>query len=137
MPSMKSVVGGFLIAWFVLLAGLILVASICVLLQTRNWPIATAIPNPPAPPTSPADLPAYVEATTAYEKQVAAFKDALETAPKLLAPYERVVKETLADILKVMLGSLLGYVFVKAAANAITNVLQKKAGQDITPLTFW
>jgi len=129
-----------LILSFILFLGTILVPSWMLLADG-------AADTPPIPRPQVPQLPAeiddstiaqYSELVAAYEKSVVAYT-ALATAAKPPKPervYELVVKNTITDLFAKILAAFLSYVFVKAGATIVDNVIRMRNKEPPMPITL-
>ena len=145
---MKTLIATILITSFVVITLLILIPSALLLLSREpdaQFPAElAAVPKPPTqlslPPLEPKgdtkaqleldkelisaysnEVSAYTQHVTAYSQGVQAYKAYLDSPGVRTQRYKLIVKDTMLSVYSAFLTALLGYVFIKAAAQVIDN----------------
>ncbi len=159
--TLKKLIQGILVIWFIAINVAILIPSYGLLFDAGNEsgssPQPLPTPVPPSPPVvGPLDstlnadgqkqqvetykqqVAVYVEQVKSYTQQVSAYKIHVETRNKSMraAIYEIVVKDTLVALIGGFATTLIGYVFANLGAGVVDNYVRMKNNAPPQALTL-
>jgi hypothetical protein len=158
---MKKFTQVTLLIWFVVINLFIFIPSFVVLLRglSAGSIAVPEMPQPPPPPEPAALLPfdskldasvqeaqvkaqvdaytqrinSYTQRVAAYGQQIVAYKSQIESGKtRQMIVYQAVVVDTLKSLLTTLLSALVGFVFAKAGAEALSKYMAAKKGQPLS-----
>ena|SRR5688500_1622611 len=138
MDNAKMIVQGLLLVWVVAASALLFVSATTVMNETDRSTGVDSVPRAPQVPTANGVPKETIEAVyklqvEAYTQEVAAYKVRVEAqkginaVPSRKDRFTAVFKETIADLLKTLLASIVAFAFVKIGGTVASNALRKDA----------
>ena len=138
MDKAKTFVQAVLLIWVLAASALLFVSARTVMNETERTTEVEGVPRVPQVPTGDAvpkekieavyklQVDAYTQEVTAYKLRVEAQKG-MNAVPTRKDRFTAVFKETIAELLKTILASLVAFAFVKVGGTVVSNALRKDA----------